>query len=94
MSNLFAVIKGIRLTEKSTISAERSNTYVFKVASAASKPEIKAAITKLLGKKVLKINTINFSGKFRQRGQVKPGRDASWKKAYVRLAPGETIDLV
>lgn len=94
MSNLFAVIKGLRLTEKSTISSEKSNTYVFKVDSKATKLEIEAAITKLLGKKVLKVNTVNYSGKLRQRGQVKPGRDGDWKKAYVKLAPGETIDLV
>ena len=94
MSRIFDVIKGIHLTEKATIQAEKANTYVFKVNFHATKFEIKEAVSKLMGKTVLKVNTCCYDGKKRQRGQSKPGSDPHWKKAFVKLKEGERLDLV
>jgi large subunit ribosomal protein L23 len=79
------------LSEKATILREEGK-YVFKVQPSATKPQIKEAVTKLFGVKVVGCTTINVFGKMKRlRGRA--GRTASWKKAIVRLAPGETIKI-
>lgn len=94
MNPVFDIIKSVHLTEKATVQTEKHNTYVFKVDPAATAKQISLAVTKLFGKTVIQVRTCNFDGKKRQRGQVKPGRNSHFKKAYVRLKDGERIDLV
>lgn len=94
MNDLTKVIKSIRLTEKATLGTETSNSYTFKVDRSANKLEIKRAVEQLLGKKVVSVNTCNYSGKAKRQRRADAGRTAHWKKAVVRLAKGETIDLV
>lgn len=79
------------LSEKATALREQ-NKYVFKVDPSATKFQIKDAVAKLFNVKVVNCTTINVSGKVK-RVRGKPGRTASWKKAIVRLAPGETIKV-
>ncbi len=79
------------LSEKATTLREQGK-YVFRVASNASKIQIKDAVAKLFNVKVVNCTTINVRGK-EKRVRGKPGRTASWKKAIVRLAPGETIKV-
>lgn len=79
------------LSEKATILREQ-NKYVFKVAPSATKFQIKEAVSKLFNVKVVKCTTVNVSGK-EKRVRGKPGRTSDWKKAIVRLAPGETIKV-
>ena len=79
------------LSEKATALREQ-NKYVFKVAPDASKVQVKDAVAKLFNVKVVNCTTINVRGK-EKRVRGKPGRTASWKKAIVRLAPGETIKV-
>ena len=79
------------LSEKATTLREQ-NKYVFKVAPTATKLQIKDAVAKLFNVKVVNCTTINVRGK-EKRVRGKPGRTASWKKAIVRLAPGETIKV-
>jgi len=79
------------LSEKATALREQGK-YVFKVAPDASKIQIKDAVAKLFNVKVVNCTTINVRGK-EKRVRGKPGRTASWKKAIVRLAPGETIKV-
>ena len=79
------------LSEKATALREQ-NKYVFKVAPDASKLQIKDAVAKLFNVKVVNCTTINVRGK-EKRVRGKPGRTASWRKAIVRLAPGETIKV-
>jgi large subunit ribosomal protein L23 len=55
--------------------------------------DIKLAVTTIFGKKVTQVRTCNYAGKARRRGAQK-GRTNHWKKAIVRLAEGEKIDLV
>ncbi len=79
------------LSEKATALREQGK-YVFKVAPNATKLQVKEAVAKLFNVKVVNCTTINVSGK-EKRVRGKPGRTASWRKAIVRLAPGETIKV-
>jgi len=79
------------LSEKATALREQ-NKYVFKVSPSANKYQIKDAVAKLFNVKVVNCTTINVSGK-EKRLRGKPGRTASWKKAIVTLASGETIKV-
>ena len=77
------------VTEKANALREQ-NKYVFIVHPSATKTEIKEAVAKLFNVKVVDCTTINVMGK-QKRLRGKPGRTASYKKAIVRLAEGETI---
>ena len=78
-------------TEKSTMLSDH-NAVVFKVANAASKPEIKAAVEALFGVNVTNVNTIVTKGKTKKwKGQPYKRSDA--KKAIVTLAEGQSIDI-
>lgn len=79
------------LSEKATLLRDESK-YVFKVAPAASKTEIMEAVRKLFGVKVVSCTTVNVRGKLK-RIRTRAGRTSDWKKAIVRLAPGETIKV-
>ena len=88
---MYTIIRSPVITEKATALAERSQV-VFKVAIDASKPEIKAAIEGLFGVKVLGVNTLVLKGKTKMH-KGRTGRRSDVKKAYVRLADGQSIDL-
>jgi large subunit ribosomal protein L23 len=79
------------VTEKATALSDK-NQVVFKVAIDATKPQIRAAIEGLFGVKVLAVNTLVMKGKTKKfRGRN--GQRSDWKKAMVRLAEGQSIDL-
>jgi large subunit ribosomal protein L23 len=88
------LIRNIRLTEKATLLGERHNQYVFRVDPRANKLEIKKAIEELFGKRVVRVNTIQYAGKKKRERRADFGRRPHWKKAIVTLAAGEKIDLV
>ncbi len=79
------------ITEKTSLAMQNANTYSFRVLRDSSKPDIKAAVELMFGVKVAKVNVVNETGKTRRLGKVQ-GRTQDIKKAYVRLAPGQTID--
>lgn len=79
------------ITEKTSTAMQNSNHYSFRVQRNASKPEIKAAVEIMFGVKVKAVQVVNEAGKSRRFGRT-PGRTSDWKKAYVRLAQGQTID--
>ena len=79
------------ITEKSTLLSE-SNAVVFKVAPKATKPEIKAAVEALFNVSVTNVNTIVQKGKTK-RWKGKPYTRSDVKKAVVRLAEGQSIDV-
>ena len=87
----YDIVLAPHITEKSTMMSE-TNSVVFKVAQTASKPEIKAAIEALFGVTVLNVNTLVSKGKTK-RWKGKPYQRSDMKKAIVRLAEGQTIDL-
>lgn len=80
------------ISEKSMAAIEKSNTYTFKVALKANKTEIKNAIEDIFGVKVLKVTTIKLPGKVKRMG-IHVGKTPAWKKAMVRLAEGDRIEI-
>jgi large subunit ribosomal protein L23 len=93
MKDAFDVIETASLTEKASILTEKQNKYVFRVRPHANKIQIKQAVERLFQKKVVDVNTCNYTGKQKRvRGPI--GRRPHWKKAIVTLAEGEKIDLV
>ena len=82
------IIRRPLITEKSTRLKEASNTICFEVAREANKIEIAKAVTTLFGVKVADVRVANRQGKMKRMGRF-IGRRRDWKKAYVRLAPGE-----
>ena len=87
------IVANIRLTEKASLLGERNNQYVFRVAPYANKIEIKQAVEKLFGKKVVRVNTSQYAGKKKRERRADFGRKTHWKKAIVTLAEGEKIEL-
>lgn len=79
------------LSEKSNELREQGK-YVFKVDRAATKTDVKEAVRKLFNVKVVDCTVMNVGGKMK-RVRSRPGMTSSWKKAVVRLAPGETIKV-
>lgn len=93
MQNLSHVIQTIRLSEKATLLSEQNNSYVFEVHPKATKQEIAQAVSLAFDKKVVSVNTANYAGKARRKRTPQAGFTAQWKKAIVKLAPGEKIEL-
>jgi large subunit ribosomal protein L23 len=83
-----AIIVAPWITEKSTLLKEQRGVLAFKVDRRANKVEIKRAVEKLFKVKVAWVRTQNVLGKRKRVGRHE-GRRSDWKKAYVRLAPGE-----
>jgi len=87
----YDVVLSPHITEKSTMLSE-NNAVVFKVASGASKPEIKAAIEALFNVNVTGVNTMVTKGKSK-RWKGKPYQRSDFKKAIITLAEGQSIDV-
>ena len=87
----YDVVLAPHITEKSTMVSE-FNAVVFKVANDASKPEIKAAVEALFNVSVTKVNTILTKGKTK-KWKGTPYTRSDFKKAIVRLADGQSIDV-
>jgi large subunit ribosomal protein L23 len=80
-------------TEKSVDDIRERNTYHFEVDAGASKSQIRAAVEALFpGRKVADVRTLTVQGK-RRRVRRNVGFTKTWKKAIVRLRPGDTIDI-
>lgn len=90
---IFNVLIAPHISEKSALNAEYKNSYVFKVAIDAKKPEIKKAVESVFDVKVSKIQTSVAKGKSKRFGRTL-GRRKDWKKAYVTLAEGSTIEMM
>jgi large subunit ribosomal protein L23 len=71
---------------------EGANQVSFKVHKRANKIEIKQAVETFLKAKVIEVKTMNVRGKRRRMGRS-AGKRSDWKKAIVRLAPGENIEF-
>ena len=84
------------LTEKANAQQEKLRRYAFKVAKKANKLEIKKAIESFYGVTVTNVNTSVLPGKNKSRftkAGVISGRKPGYKKAFVTVAEGESIDL-
>ncbi len=91
--NAYDIIRKPIITEQSMADVA-DKKYVFQVAMAASKTEIKAAVEKVFGVKVAKVNTAIVGGKVKRTGAYPAGKRADYKKAVVTLtADSKTIEV-
>ena len=94
---LMQVLLAQVISEKGTFIGEKNNQYTFRVASNATKPEIKAAVELMFSAKdrkieVVSVQVLNVGGKEKRFGGA-IGRRKNWKKAYVRLKAGQEINF-
>jgi large subunit ribosomal protein L23 len=92
MKTAYDVILAPVVSEKSYDLIENHNTYTFEVDPRSNKEQIKYAVEKVFGVKVLRVNTMNRKGKVKRTG-YKLGKRKDIKRAVVTLAEGDTIDL-
>ena len=90
MPTLHTTLRRPVITEKGLLVKEAEGTLVFEVATKATKTEVKQAVEMLFKVKVATVRTMNYLGKERRRGKF-AGFKPDWKKAYVRLQPGEKM---
>ena len=89
---LMGVLLAPHVSEKSALAAEKANQFVFRVRKDATKPDIKAAVELMFEVKVDSVQVLNAAGKSKRFGG-RPGKRSDFKKAYVKLAQGQTIDF-
>jgi len=80
------------ITEKTSIQKELNNQLSFEVDRRANRIEIKQAIESIFNVRVAAVKTMQVTGKTKQRGRI-IGKRRDWKKAIVKLLPGERIDF-
>lgn len=90
---LMQVLLAPQVSEKATYVADKNEQVVFRVASDATKPEIKAAVELLFKVEVKSVQVANVKGKIKRFGRM-TGRRKDWKKAFVCLKPGQEINFV
>ena len=88
---LMNVLLAPHVTEKTSLAMQNHNQYTFRVRRQATKTDIKQAVELMFDVKVEGVQVVNEPGKTRRFGRIQ-GRTQDWKKAYVSLAEGQTID--
>ena len=88
---LMGVLIAPHVTEKTSLAMQNHNQYTFRVRRDATKTDIKKAVELMFEVKVAGVQVVNEPGKTRRFGKH-AGRTQDWKKAYVSLSPGQTID--
>ena len=92
-AKLYEVIRAPRVSEKTARLQEVSNQYVFEIAKTATKADVKAAVKQIFDVKVEAVNVVNVKGKSKSF-KFRQGRRGDWRKAYVKLAEGQSIDVM
>lgn len=92
MNRIDHVIVRPLATEKTARLEAQSNQYAFEVALGSTKIEVKEAIQTLFGVKVADVTTSVVRGKVKRFGRYH-GQRSNWKKAVVRLAEGESLNV-
>ena len=90
--DIYHVIRRPLITEQGMHMVETQNAFPFAVDPRANKVQIRDAVEKLFSVEVVSVRTANRAGKKRRRGR-RIGRTENWKKAYVKLKEGHTIEL-
>ena len=90
---LMQVLLAPQISEKATFVADKNEQVIFRVASDATKPEVKAAVELLFKVAVESVQISNVKGKQKRFGRFRGTRN-DWKKAYVSLKPGQEINFV
>jgi large subunit ribosomal protein L23 len=88
---LMSVLVAPHVTEKTSLAMQNHNQYTFRVRRDATKADIRKAVELMFDVKVSGVQVVNEPGKARRFGRVL-GRTQDWKKAYVSLQSGQTID--
>ena len=88
----YDIIKRPVITEKTSLQKEAANQVSFEVDRQANRIEIQRAVEQIFSVRVVKVRTMQISGKRKRRGRVE-GKRRDWKKAIVTLMPGERIDF-
>ena len=88
---LMSVLIAPHVTEKTSLAMQNHNQYTFRVRRDASKTDIRKAVELMFDVKVAGVQVVNEPGKARRFGRS-VGHTQDWKKAYVSLASGQTID--
>ncbi len=91
-ADLRPILKTHIATERTTVLREKNNEYVFEVDKAANKYQIKDAVEAAFEVKVERVHTMIVAGKTRRMGRNE-GKTPVWKKAVVRLKPGQSITI-
>ncbi|VFP81928.1 50S ribosomal protein L23 [Candidatus Erwinia haradaeae] len=89
---LLTVLRAPHFSEKASRVLEKTNTIVLKVSNDATKLEIKTAVQRLFSVKIKDVNTVLVKGKSKRHKQ-RIGRRSNWKKAYITMTKGQTLDL-
>ena len=90
-ARIYDILQAPVISEKSSAANEK-DTLVFKVLKDATKEEIKAAVEKIFNVQVVAVRTLNFQGKVRRTARGF-GKRSDWKKAYVTLPAGTSVDF-
>jgi large subunit ribosomal protein L23 len=98
LDRAYQIVQKPVITEKATDRGAVQNIYTFRVPLDANKVEIRRAVERLFSKpgapiRVLAVNTLRVTPKARRRGWA-AGHTQEWKKAMVRLAEGQTIEVL
>ncbi len=88
--SVFRILRRPIVTEKSHDLKDNAQTLCFEVAANANKTQVRQAVETIFKVKVAEVRTINLEGKMRRRGRYS-GYLPDWKKAYVRLKPGQKV---
>jgi len=88
----YDIIRQSLTTEKTTAQKDEHNQLTFEVAPDANRVEIRRAVEQIFNVRVKAVRTMNVNGKKKRRGRIE-GRQKNWKKAIVKLMPGERIDF-
>ena len=88
---LMGVLIAPHVTEKASLAMQNHNQYTFRVRRDATKTDIRKAVELMFEVKVAGVQVVNEPGKTRRFGKH-AGRTQDWKKAYVSLAKGQSID--
>ncbi|MEE8162898.1 MAG: 50S ribosomal protein L23 [Anaerolineae bacterium] len=91
--DVYEILKRPITTEKSNVQAEYYGQYTFQVDRRANKLQVKEAVEKIFDVNVISVNTMNMPAKRGRFGRRRVVRKPAWKKAVVKLAPGQRIQF-
>lgn len=94
VDSYLGIIQKPLITERATNLKALSNQYVFRVATGATKLQIKAALEQLFKVQVLSVNTLRVRGKFRRLGASRGSYRPAWKKAIVTVQAGQELKVL
>jgi large subunit ribosomal protein L23 len=91
--NIYEVLKRPISTEKSGILSDYYDQYIFEVDRRANKIQVKEAVEKIFDVDVISVNTMNMPAKRGRFGRRRVVRKPAWKKAVVKLVPGQRLEF-